>query len=53
MKRKISFFCTVLFFVNSICFAQWVSLDKHSLPDSKPNVKLISDDITGYKEMRI
>ena len=47
MKRKISIFCTVLFFVNSICLAQWVSLDKNSLPDSEPNVQLISDDITG------
>ena len=47
MKRKISILCTVLFFVNSICIAQWVSLDKNSLPNSEPNVQLISDDITG------
>ena len=47
MKKKTSLFFAIFFFVNSLCFAQWVSLDKNSLPDSKPNVQLISDDITG------
>ncbi len=47
MKKKTSLLFAIFFFVNSLCFAQWVSLDKSSLPDTKPNVQLISDDITG------
>ena len=47
MKKNTSLFFAIFFFVNSLCFAQWVSLDKSSLPDSKPNVQLISDDISG------
>ncbi|MBE0571467.1 MAG: T9SS type A sorting domain-containing protein [Ignavibacteriaceae bacterium] len=46
MKKHILFF-VIVFLYNSLNFAQWVSLDKNSLPDSKPNVQLISDDITG------
>ncbi|MDZ7624282.1 MAG: hypothetical protein U5J96_07550 [Ignavibacteriaceae bacterium] len=44
MKKHILLFAIVLLY-NSLNFAQWVSLDKNSLPDSKPNVQLISDDI--------
>jgi len=47
MKKKISLFFAIFFFVSSLCFAQWVSIDKNSTPDSKPIVKLISDDMTG------
>jgi hypothetical protein len=47
MKKKISLFFSIFFFVSSLCFAQWVPLDKNSTPDSKPNVQLISDDING------
>jgi Peptidase family C25/Propeptide_C25/FlgD Ig-like domain len=38
----------VLFFVlNSFSSAQWVSLDKNSVPGSKPLVQLISSDMNG------
>ncbi|RKY99811.1 MAG: hypothetical protein DRQ13_01590, partial [Ignavibacteriae bacterium] len=33
--------------MNSISIAQWVSIDNSSNSNSKPNVELISDDITG------
>ncbi len=47
MKKKISLFFVVVFLNVSPALAQWVALDKNALPDSKPNVQLISDDITG------
>jgi hypothetical protein len=47
MKNKILLCLSISFLINTVCLAQWVSLDKNSLPDSKPNVQLISDDITG------
>ena len=47
MKKKISLFFAIFFLINSHCFAQWVSLDNNSVPDTKPFVQLISDDVTG------
>ena len=47
MIKKISLFFVFVFLINSFCIAQWVSIDKYSVPDSKPNVQLISDDVTG------
>ena len=47
MIKKISLFFVCSFLINSFCLAQWVSIDKNSIPNSKPNVQLISDDITG------
>ena len=47
MIKKISLFFASVFLINSFTFAQWVSIDKNSFPNSKPNVQLISDDITG------
>ena len=47
MKKKIALFIVFVFFYISPGFAQWISLDKNSIPDSKPRVQLISDDITG------
>jgi hypothetical protein len=47
MIKKISLLFLCVFLINSFCLAQWVSINKNSLPDSKPNVQLISDDITG------
>jgi len=35
---------SIALFLNLVCFAQWVSLDKFSTPNSKPNIQLISDD---------
>jgi hypothetical protein len=47
MKNKNLLYLAVVVLINSVCFGQWISLDKNSVPDSKPNVQLISDDITG------
>lgn len=44
MKKNLLFILSIVVFISSICFAQWVSLDKHSNPGSKPVVQLISDD---------
>ena len=47
MKNHFILFTAIVFSISTMSFAQWVSLDKNSLPDSKPVVQLISDDITG------
>jgi len=47
MKNKILLCLSISFLINTVCLAQWVSLDKNSLQDAKPTVQLISDDITG------
>ena len=47
MKKKILLLFTIIFLINSLCLAQWVSLDKNSVHNSKPIIQLISDDITG------
>lgn len=36
--------CLLIVLIHSISSAQWISLDKYSIPDSPPNVQLISDD---------
>ncbi len=46
MKKKIPLFIVFVFLSVSSGLAQWVSLDKNSPPDSKPNVQLISDDVS-------
>ena len=46
MKNKLILNLMLLVFINSYCLGQWVSLNKNSVPDSKPNVQLLSDDIT-------
>jgi len=47
MIKKISLLFVCVFLTNSFNLAQWVSINKNSIPNSKPNVQLISDDITG------
>jgi len=47
MIKKISLFFASVLLINSFTFAQWVSIDKNSFPNSKPNIQLVSDDITG------
>jgi hypothetical protein len=47
LKKYFILFAAIVFSISTISFPQWVSLDKNSLPDSKPVVQLISDDITG------
>ncbi|MCW8813522.1 MAG: C25 family cysteine peptidase [Chlorobium sp.] len=47
MKRTILFIFSAVVFISSICFAQWVSLDKYSNAGSAPFVQLISDDASG------
>jgi hypothetical protein len=44
MKQKLLFYLTASVFFTSICFAQWVSLDKNSSQNSQQNIQLISDD---------
>jgi hypothetical protein len=44
MIKKISLSCLVIFLTQSISFAQWISVDNYSIPDSPPVVQLISDD---------
>jgi len=44
MKKNLLFTLSIVVFISSICFAQWVSLDKYSNPGSEPVVQLISDD---------
>ncbi len=46
MKKHLFFFA-LLWFLSSICFAQWIPLIENAAPDSQPIVKLISDDNTG------
>ncbi|MBK9097235.1 MAG: T9SS type A sorting domain-containing protein [bacterium] len=36
--------CLLIVLIHSISFAQWISIDKYSIPDSPPIVQLISDD---------
>ena len=47
MKNKKLLCFTFVVLINSVCFGQWISLEKNSLPDSKPIVQLVSDDISG------
>ena len=47
MIKKISLCFVFIFLINTFSLAQWISIDKNSVPNSKPNVQLISDDITG------
>ena len=47
MIRKTFLCLTVLFLSGSFSFAQWISLDKNSLPGSEPRVQLISSDANG------
>ncbi len=46
MKKHLLFIAFVLSF-NSFNLAQWISINGNSLPDSKPIVEVLSDDITG------
>ncbi|MBK9099332.1 MAG: T9SS type A sorting domain-containing protein [bacterium] len=46
MKKHLLLFALVLSF-NSFVIAQWIPLNENSLPDSKPIVELLSDDISG------
>jgi len=39
--------CLLIVLIHSISSAQWISIDKYSIPDSPPNVQLISDDATS------
>jgi len=47
MIKKITLSVVCALLINTLSVAQWVSIDDNSIPDSKPNVQLISDDITG------
>ncbi len=47
MKTKISLLFAIVFLNASTLLPQWISLDKNSPPDSKPDVHLISDDAAG------
>jgi hypothetical protein len=47
MKKNLLFTLSIVVFISSICFAQWVSLDKFSNPGSEPVVQLISDDASS------
>ncbi len=47
MIKKITLFFINALLINTLSVAQWVSIDNNSLSNSKPNVQLISDDITG------
>lgn len=47
MKKNKLLCLAIVLLTSSIGFAQWVSLDKNSPPDSKPVVQLISDDINA------
>jgi hypothetical protein len=44
MIKKILFTLTIVIFIHSFGFAQWISLDNYSSSNSQPNVHLISDD---------
>ena len=47
MVKKITLIFIIALLINSLSVAQWVSIDINSISNSKPNVQLISDDITG------
>ena len=47
MNKNIALFIAAVLLNITSVFAQWVSLDKNLPPDTKPDVQLISDDITG------
>ena len=47
MINKKSLSCLVIVLMQSISFAQWISIDNYSIPNSPPVVQLISDDATG------
>lgn len=44
MIDKKSLTCLVIVLMQSISFAQWISIDNYSIPGSPPVVQLISDD---------
>ncbi|HSW56258.1 MAG TPA: C25 family cysteine peptidase [Ignavibacteriaceae bacterium] len=44
MINKKSLGCLLIVLMHSISFAQWITIDKYSIPDSPPVVQLISDD---------
>ena len=44
MIKHLLFSFSIFLFLNSNCFAQWVSLDKFSTPNSKPTVQILSND---------
>jgi len=44
-KKSLGWLLIVL--MQSISFAQWISIDKYSIPNSPPVVQLISDDATS------
>ncbi len=47
MIKISTFIITSLFLINSTILAQWVSLDNSSLPNSQPEIQILSDDITS------
>ncbi|HSD63511.1 MAG TPA: C25 family peptidase propeptide domain-containing protein, partial [Ignavibacteriaceae bacterium] len=47
MKKRILLFIVVVILTTSTGFTQWISLDKNTIPDSKPDVQLIKDDASG------
>ena len=47
MIRKTFLCVSVLIIFSSFSFAQWIPLEKNSLPGTKPDVQLISSDATG------
>src|SRR5512135_3565073 len=46
MKKRIFLLLVVVFLNASTGFTQWISLDKNSIPDSKPEVHLLKDNGT-------
>jgi hypothetical protein len=44
MINKKSLSCLVIVLMQSMSVAQWISIDNYSIPNSPPNVQLISDD---------
>lgn len=44
MINKKSLSCLVIVLMQSISFAQWISIDNYSIPGSPPDVQLISED---------
>jgi hypothetical protein len=47
MKKRILLSLLLPLFITSLCFAQWVSLNNFSIPNSSPDVQLISEDATS------
>ena len=44
MIKRILLSLLITIFLTSVCFAQWIPLNKFSTPNSPPDVQLISDD---------